>query len=114
MTDINEKVAEILRRQDDLDERLQAIEADKEVFYEMKRTNETLHKEIQGLKEDLELQYKTSIQIQKESFDKMDQVYRLNLGFRSEQKKARGEWVIALIGALGGGTTIAIILQWLF
>lgn len=114
MTDISEKVAEILRRQDELDERLQAIEADREEFKEMKRTNESLHREIQELKDDIELQYKTSVQIQKESFDKMNQVYQVVLGFKGEQKKARGEWVIALIGALGGGATIAVILQWLF
>lgn len=127
MTDINDKVAEILRRQDDLDERLQAIEAYREEFQEMKRTNETLHKEIQELKETIgknsesrDKQYDKTIQLLQETNKNTVNSYETMLRIQLAQKKLKNAqesvkvegWVKA-IAALGGGSSILLIFQWL-
>lgn len=111
--ELNERIAEILKKQEDLDERLKTIEAGREEFKEMQRTNAKLHQDIKDLKQDIELQYKASTEIQKESFDKMNQVYETVLNFKKEDMSSKREWIIALIGALGGGATIALVFQWL-
>ena len=127
MTDINEKVAEILRRQDDLDERLQAIEAHREEFQEMKHKNEALHKEIQELKETIDKnsenrdkQYDKTIQLLQETNKNTVESYETMLMIQLDQKKlknaqesAKMEGWVKVIAALGGGSTILLIIQWL-
>lgn len=113
MEELRKRVDEIMKAQVDLDTRIQAIEANRDEFMEMKHTNELLHMEIQTLKEDIELQYKTSTQIQKESFDTMNQVYKEVLGFKKENLSSQREWWVAMVSALGGGVTVTFILQWL-
>lgn len=127
MTDINEKVAEILRRQDDLDARLQAIEAYKEEFQEMKRKNEALHQKIHDLTETIDKnsesrdkQYDKTIQLLQETNKNTVDSYETMLRIQLEQKKLKNAqesvkvegWVKA-IAALGGGSSILLILQWL-
>lgn len=111
--ELSERIKEILKNQEDLDERLKTIEADREEFKEMQRTNAKLHQDIKDLKQDIELQYQASTAIQKESFDKMNQVYKTVLKFKTEDVSSKREWIIALIGAVGGATTIGLILEWL-
>lgn len=111
--ELSARISEILKKQDELDERLKTIEANREEFKEMQRTNAKLHQDIRDLKQDIELQYKVSTEIQKESFDKMNQVYETVLKFKKEDMSSKREWIIALIGALGGATTIGLILEWL-
>ena len=113
MEELRQRVEDIMKAQVELDTRLQAIEANRDEFMAMKHTNELLHMEIQDLKEDIELQYKTSTQIQKESFDTMNNVYKEVLGFKKENMSSQREWWVAMVGALGGGVTVTFILQWI-
>lgn len=111
--ELNARINEILKKQEELDGRLKAIEASREEFKEMQRTNITLHKKIEDLRSDIESQYQTSTQIQKESFDMMNSVYKTVLKFKADEVSSKREWIIALIGAIGGATTISLILEWL-
>ena len=113
MDELRKRVDEIMKAQVELDARLQAVEAARDEFLAMKHTNELLHREIQDLKEDIELQYKASTLIQKESFDTMNSVYKEVLGFKKENMSSKREWWVAMVGALGGGVTVTFILQWL-
>lgn len=127
MTDINGKVAEILRRQDDLDARLQAIEAYKEEFQEMKHKNEALHQQIHDLTETIgknsesrDKQYDKTIQLLQDTNKNTVDSYETMLRIQLEQKKLKTaqesvkmEGWVKVIAALGGGSSILLILQWL-
>ena len=127
MTDITGKEVEILRRQDDLDARLQAIEAHREEFQEMKIKNEALHQQIHDLKETIgknsesrDKQYDKTIQLLQETNKNTVESYETMLRIQLDQKKlknaqesAKMEGWVKAIAALGGGSTILLIIQWL-